>query len=149
MITLEIYGTPISQQRPRFSKKTGRCFDSQAAIKEGVKWQIKSQYREKPLSIPLFMNAIFFMPIAKSHSALKKKQMANGLLGHIQRPDLDNLVKFILDCLNNLVIEDDSLICEMKAKKVYSTQPSTIVRLIPLAKDKVGLLDENILREIV
>lgn len=149
MISIELFGKPIPQKRPRFSTrgKFVSCYDAQAKLKEGYRWQIKSQFREDPLPIPLSISLTFFMPIPKSLSSLKKRQMANGVIAHIKRPDIDNLQKFVLDCLNKIVFEDDSQVCEIFAKKIYSSQPGTLIRLVALADKKEGLLYENCSRE--
>lgn len=149
MICFELFGNPVAQQRPRFARRGNHvaCYDPQSKIKEGYGWQIKSQFREKPITTPLALDLIFFMPIPKSSSGIKKRQMANGIIAHTKKPDLDNLIKFILDCLNKLAFDDDSQIVEIRAKKIYSTKPGTTVRLIPLADEKRKLLYENSARE--
>ncbi len=43
------------------------------------------------------------------------------------KPDLDNLCKSFLDGCNGIVWEDDSLICELIARKEYSTTGGFIV----------------------
>lgn len=149
MISLELYGDPIAQKRPRFSRIGNHvhCYDDQAKIKEGYRWQIRSLYREDPLTIPLAIDLVFFMPIPKSSSGIKKRQMANGIIPHQKKPDLDNCIKFILDTLNGLTFKDDSQISEIRAKKIYSNKPGTLIRLIPLADEKRELLYENCSRE--
>lgn len=149
MITLELFGNPVPQARPRFARrgKFVSCYDNQSKLKEGIKWQIKSQFREEPLTVPLALDLIFFMPIPQSLSGIKKRQMANGVVAHTKKPDLDNLQKFVLDCLNGLVFKDDAQISEIRAKKIYSNKPGTTIRLIPLADAKRELLYENCARE--
>ncbi len=148
MISLEIFGKPTPQMRPRFSTrgKVPHVFDPQSKEKEQYRWQIKSQFREEIMEMPLRMDVTFFMTIPKSTSALKKRQMENGLIGHMKKPDVDNLTKFILDCLNNLVFVDDAQVCDIRSRKIYSSTPRTLIRLIPLADTKKELLYENCLR---
>jgi len=148
MITLEIVGKPIPQKRPRFARKGNfvSCYDDQIVDKKRCQWQILSQFKEEIWEMPLSLDLIFFMPIPKSTSGVKKKQMANGVIGHIKKPDLDNLQKFVLDCLTGLVFKDDSQVCEIRAKKIYSSNPGTTIRLIPLANSKRDLLYENCAR---
>lgn len=145
MISLEIFGNPVPQARPRFYRNKNHvgAFDPKSKEKEQCKWQIKSQFKESLLTMPLAVDVIFFMPIPKSSSKLKKRQMENGVLSHIKKPDIDNLQKFVLDCLNKIVFEDDSQIVEIRAKKIYSVEPRTLIRIIPLSEDKRSLLYEN------
>lgn len=58
----------------------------------------------------------FYMPMPKSLSKKKKKE----LLGypHKHRPDLDNLVKAVLDCL----WEEDSIVSEIHATKQWAEE---------------------------
>jgi len=149
MISIELFGQPVAQQRPRFARRGSgvACYDNQSKVKEGYKWQIKSQYRESPIKTPIALDIIFFMPIPASTSGIKKRQMENGIIAHTKKPDIDNLQKFVLDCLNNLAFEDDSQIVEIRAKKIYSSKPGTTIRLIPLADEKRKLLYENCARK--
>lgn len=143
MISLELFGDPIPLARPRFSNrgKFVKAYDSQSALKEGFKWQIKSQYRESPLTIPLTVDVVFFMPIPKSASGIQKRQMANGIISHIKKPDLDNLLKFYIDCLIGIVVEDDSIIERIVATKKYSNNPGTLIRIY--AQPQIGALHED------
>ncbi|MFP3859254.1 MAG: RusA family crossover junction endodeoxyribonuclease [Bacteroidales bacterium] len=148
MISIELYGNPIPQKRTRFARR-GKIIcgiDDQKHLKEGYRWQIKSQYKEEALKVPVALDIIFYMPIPKSLSGIKKRQMANGIIAHSKKPDLDNLEKFLIDCLNKIVFHDDCQIIEMRTKKIYSTKPGTTVRIIPLADEKRELLYENCTR---
>lgn len=149
LITLELFGDPVPQKRPRFARtsKGVHTYDEQLRLKEGYKWQLRSQFREEALLLPLALDLVFFMPIPKSSSSLKKRQMANGVIGHQKKPDLDNLIKFVLDCLNGLLFRDDAQIGEIRAKKIYSQKPGTLIRAFPLSDEKRTLLYENCQRE--
>lgn len=133
MIHIDLYGEPIPQARHRIARRGNfvHSYDPQAKLKEGYKWQIKSQYREKPLTIPVYLDITFFMPIPKSTSKRLRRQMLDGVCYHMKRPDLDNLQKFVLDCLQDLVLEDDSQVVEIRTKKIYSEKPGTLVRILP------------------
>lgn len=130
MLTLDLYGIPIPWKRPRARGKI--FFDAQAKEKEHIKWQIRSQFRNNPLLLPIKMDMTFFMPIPKYTSGIRKKEMIAGNLHHIKRPDIDNLQKFFLDCMNGLVFQDDSQVVEIHAKKVYADNPGTLIRLYPI-----------------
>jgi Holliday junction resolvase RusA-like endonuclease len=38
---------------------------------------------------------------------------------HVSRPDLDNIIKAVLDALNGIVFDDDAAVCELVASKKY------------------------------
>lgn len=134
MISLDLYGDPIPKKRARTFNNHGRVvtWDSQDKLKEGCKWQLRSQYREEPVGMPVILDVTFFMPIPKSTSKVKQRAMINGTFYHMVKPDVDNLTKWIGDILNGVVIKDDSQIVEIHAKKIYSTKPGTHVRIIPI-----------------
>lgn len=150
MITLDLFGTPVPQARPKFFRRNDHVgsYDPQKNLRDGFRWQIKGQYRNDPLLCPLRLDLIFFMPIPASKSKLKKKQMANGLIAHACKPDLDNLVKFICDAMEGIIFKNDSQIVEMHLKKIYSEKPGTFARILPLADTKESLLYENCARDI-
>ncbi len=134
MISLDLFGPPIPAARPRFNSRTKHAYEvpEQARMKEGYRWQLKSQYREPPLGCALSIDITFYMPIPKATSRPRTRDMLNGKLHHICKPDIDNLQKFVLDCLNGLVIEDDRCVIEIRARKLYSTKPGTLIRLFPV-----------------
>ncbi len=134
MISLDLFGDPIPKKRARTFNNHGRVvtWDSQDKLKEGCKWQVRSQYREEPLQGPVIMDVLFMMPIPKSTSKVKQRAMLNGTYHHMVKPDVDNLTKWIGDILNGVVIKDDSQIVEIRAKKIYSSKPGTYVRVIPV-----------------
>lgn len=47
---------------------------------------------------------VAYYPITKSTSKKKRQQMLAGLIRPTKKPDLDNVIKSILDALNNLLI---------------------------------------------
>jgi len=139
MIQLSVIGTPKALARPRVSSRGGfpRMYDSQTKEKGQTLWQLKPQYSEAPLAGPLAIDLVFAMPIPKSASNIRRRLMIEGELYHIFRPDLDNLSKFILDCMNGFIYIDDSQIQELHARKIYSTIPSTLIRVVPVEEAKI------------
>jgi len=66
------------------------------------------------------------MPIPKGTSKKKRAEM----IYHTKRPDLDNLVKFVKDCMNGIVWHDDSLVAELHAGKLYDENPRTAITVM-------------------
>ena len=131
MILFEIDGPPIPLSRPRSCRKGNfvSIYDSQKKEKAQTQWQIKSFYRESPLSVPLAVELTFYMPIPKMTSKIKKRLMLQGNIHHITKPDIDNLEKYVLDCMNGIVYTDDSHIDVMVCYKKYSEKPRTVVKI--------------------
>lgn len=60
-----------------------------------------------------------YMP-AKSTSKKQLRQMLDGEVFPLKKPDMDNIVKVVADALNGVAYQDDTQIMMVFAKKVYS-----------------------------
>lgn len=121
---------PVPQGRPRFASrgKFTVAFDPNKDKKNWARLQAAQQI-ENPIEDPLKVEITFYMTIPKSTSKKKKKQMLNYEIAHTKKPDIDNLLKFILDALNTVAFRDDSQIWSVIAEKVYSEDPRTEIIL--------------------
>tara|TARA_R110000868_G_scaffold184634_2_gene426274 strand:- start:445 stop:873 length:429 start_codon:yes stop_codon:yes gene_type:complete len=130
IIKIEIHGKPIPQQRPRLSK-SGKAYNKQSKEKRFVQWQIKSEMTNRQISRraqgPLSVSMIFHMPIPSSWS----KKRSKSIIGkpHVIRPDIDNICKFYLDTMNQIIYDDDGQIFELKCKKIYSDNPKVSIEI--------------------
>ena len=112
---------PEAQKRHR---TYGRIqVDPSKEYKNFLKLQLLEKYHGTPLKGALVVNVTFRMPIPSSTSKKRKEAMRAGEIPHVKRPDLDNLVKALLDALNKTIIEDDSQIFSLYMKKTNSDNP--------------------------
>lgn len=125
-VKIVIQGTPIAKKRPRFARhgRYVKTYDEQVDEKRTYKAIIRSQCKEKKEG-PVALDCIFFVPIPKSFSKKKKEEALSGVLKPTKKPDVDNYIKFILDCMNGICWHDDAQVVEIKARKVYSEEPRT------------------------
>lgn len=128
---LEILGDPIPLMRHRsfLCGKHIRSFDPQTKQKEQVRWQLRSQFTDELITVPIALEVKFYMKIPKSTSKVRTKEMIQGKIHHIKRPDIDNLLKFVLDCMNGVIFKDDSQVCVIHAEKIYAEKGHTIIRI--------------------
>lgn len=131
MIVIKIPEKPIPLKRPRACRQGNfiKVYDSQSKEKGRIKRHIFEFYSGNPLTIPISINIEFGMPIPKSTSKAKKLLMSKNEIYHTVKPDIDNLVKLILDCLNGIVFHDDAQVIEITARKKYSLDPFTIIKV--------------------
>lgn len=120
MKTFKLFGNPLAQKRPRVTRFS--TYDPLADQKKEHKSILRDQRGTswKFTNNPLKLTATFFMPIPISY---KKKIVSNQ--DHIKRPDIDNLIKYLLDVANDVIFSDDSHISVITAKKIYDTNPRT------------------------
>lgn len=114
-------GKPVSQGRPRAVKTHNgiRVYNPDADSKQNDRKKIMQQMRAQSLSTrldgPIAVNMTFHM----GQAAKRVTERLNGS-PFPKKPDIDNMVKYYLDVLNDLVFTDDRLIVELWCKKVYS-----------------------------
>ena len=131
---LSVEGNPCSQKRHRHAKRGRRIitYDPSSEDKKKFKTQVQSKIKGRPLKKPLGLSVCFYIRRPKKHyrtgkfSHLLKK---NSPKICIQKPDIDNLIKFVLDACNDLLWEDDKLIYEIESRKVFSENPRTEIEV--------------------
>lgn len=133
MIEIIVSGKPIAKKRPRFARR-GRfvmTYSDQETEEGKFLLMAKEQINCEPLSGPLVLCAMFFMPMPKSMPKYKQALAAEGRLLHIKKPDLDNLLKFSKDCLNGLAWNDDAQVClyGTPTGKRYDPNPRTEIKI--------------------
>ena len=69
---------------------------------------------------------LFGMPYPKSKL---RKDTDLSKIPHNVKPDLDNLIKFVLDCGNSLLWPDDKRVVRLVSEKIYSDEPKTIITI--------------------
>ena len=72
------------------------------------------ELRLKLKELPEDLDIVFYLPMPNTWSIKKKKEMAGQ--PHKQKPDIDNLLKAILDAM----LDDDSGIWKVKAEKRWA-----------------------------
>jgi Holliday junction resolvase RusA-like endonuclease len=77
---------------------------------------------------------IAYYGIPKSASKKKKEAMKNDFLQPAKKPDIDNVVKIILDSLNGIAYKDDTQVVSLEVLKKYSENPRTEVHLMNFGK---------------
>ena len=134
-IKFTVYGDPKGKARPRF-RRIGK-FTTTYTPKETVEYEnkVKKSFRKvinkdyKPLEGPVQADAICFCRIPKSYSKRKRESLINQPC--CTKPDTDNIIKSILDPLNEIAFHDDSQVCKISGLKLYGNLPRVEVTLKP------------------
>lgn len=126
MKQLTIDGVPVAKGRPRLGRYGTYTPKKTQEYEEYVKMCWVAKYGSiQPAEQPLEMNIVFYMPIPKSYSKKQRAEILNGRLKPTKKPDIDNLIKSVLDALNGLAYADDSQIIKVTAVKRYAETGST------------------------
>jgi len=111
---------------PRLSKEG--VYDIRGKDKQWLRWLVKEQWTKPLLSGPLEIHFKF---------GFVTKRIAPY---HTKKPDVDNLVKCVMDCLKKIVIVDDNQVFKISAEKYYSPDDHIRIEIVehpmPLEKGK-------------
>lgn len=126
-ISFSIDGDPVPKARPRLGRG-GHVFTPKKTQLYEQKVKANAQQamgQLAPFNTPVKVEIKAFFSIPNSWT--KKKKEASDLAPHGSRPDLDNVVKAILDGMNGTVFVDDALVSICDAQKFYSHTPCVFV----------------------
>ena len=140
--TITLLGPPIPQPRPRVSAIKGRKGSKGPKARAYVPKKHKvHSYRNSiaalammeiggktVLNQPVAVDIIF---VAARPGNVSVKHFGRDLIWKWTRPDVDNLVKAVLDGLGTIMV-DDALVVELHALKLYAEkggEPRTVVRI--------------------
>lgn len=129
MILLEVHGKPVNWVHHQGYGR--RAFNPKFKEKECTQWQLRAQYNGALLTCPVDIHMVFYMPIPKSTSNVRRRQMLSGRIHHITRPDASNLYYFYENCLKGVVIADDSQVFKYSVEKIYSEKEKVLIKIFP------------------
>lgn len=127
-MTFTIPGEPVGKGRPRVDRGRAHTPEKTKAYEEKVKWCYRAAHgrlHEGPLR--MVVTAVYRIP--KSASRRTREAMIDGEIFPTKIPDIDNVVKCIMDSLNKLAYKDDAQIVRLFAQKFYGTEGHVIVQI--------------------
>jgi len=130
---LTLHVEPLPKERPRATVIGGhaRIYTPRKTVeyekKIGAAW--KSEFGEEPFEGAVSVRIVTFMPIPKSSTKQKRKDMEERKTRPVTKPDADNLAKAILDGLNGIAFRDDNQIVDLSISKYYGQSPKIMVRV--------------------
>lgn len=111
---------PIPWQRAGLSSG-GKFYDRQVHNKLAFGLIVSKQHNDKPvITQPIHLDIQFHFQKPRTHKEI---------IPHIVKPDIDNLVKFVLDALKDILWVDDKIIYKLTCEKKYSPTSQTIITI--------------------
>jgi len=86
----------------------------------------------EPLDEALSLHVIIRIIPAASSSAKKRAAMLSGEIMPTKKPDIDNVVKAVLDGCNKVAFRDDAQVVRLSAEKTYAAIPGVDVVIEPM-----------------
>ena len=129
IIDITIPGKPIAKKRPRFFVRGKHVGAYNPQVTEEGKFILQVQetitkHIPEPTDKPVKLKMLFCFIYPESWSWKKRL----GTPDHESKPDLDNLLKFVMDCLNGVLYRDDKQVMSLQVDKVYYPRNETNIQ---------------------
>lgn len=135
-ITFEIPGKPQGKARPRVvrNKYTGKSHgitpEKTKSYEDLIRWCWQSA---GGLSfgdgVQIEMRIVAEFAIPKSYSKARVREIVQGGLRPVCKPDVDNIQKVVLDALNGIAYRDDAQVVRISCEKRYALDGKSRVRV--------------------
>ena len=128
----EVIGDIKGKARPRVNTYTCKAYTptNTKDYELLVKQYFKIKYpRFVPLENRLKVKIIATFKVPKSITKKDRELIEQGLLSPVKKPDIDNIVKIILDALNQMAFKDDTQITKLEVEKVYGEEEKVYVEI--------------------
>ena len=133
ILRARVFGKPKPQPRARAFKPKGgnvRMYDPSTAEgwKNSIALSVKDQIPSEPINRAVEVEIEFAFPRPKSHVRANGKLKDWAPRQHTAKPDVDNLVKAVMDAFTSIgVWVDDTIVTKLTASKIYEDGPTIIV----------------------
>lgn len=131
--SFKVPGEVKGQGRPRATIRAGHATVYERAEDKSYKGLIqfhavKAMEKEgiaavKPDGEGIYVYAFIYVAIPKSMSRAKRGKALNGDIRPQRKPDLDNVIKAVLDAMNGVVYRDDKEVTSVYLRREYSDMP--------------------------
>lgn len=116
-------GKPQGKQRPRFSRISKTVYTPAKTSK--YEKAIAKAYTDSggkciPADCYVSVSVSAFFPIPKSYTQGKRLACKHNVNRPDKKPDMDNILKVVLDGLNRVAYEDDKQVVELIGRKYYT-----------------------------
>lgn len=128
----EILGPVIGKGRPRVNTYTNIVY---TPTKTKEYESLIQQYfllkypRYIPFEERIYIEIVAQFKVPKGTSKANTEKMLNGEISPAKKPDIDNIVKIILDALNKLAFKDDNQITKLSIDKIYGKEDKVYVKI--------------------
>lgn len=138
MIKFRYNGEPVGKGRPRVTARGGKFahaytpkktkdFENDIRFAFNVANCEKTPVYDKDASLVAELTFAFEVP--KSYSKKRRAACLSGEIGHTKKPDIDNVVKSVLDALEGGAFESDASVIWIFAEKKYAEEPYVDVKI--------------------
>ncbi len=128
----EVPAKIVGKGRPRLNSYTGVVYtptktkDYEELVKQ---YFLISNPNANMLDKRVKIEIKAYFAISKSVTKKEKEEMLNGNISPTKKPDIDNIIKIVLDALNKFVIVDDVQVTRISVEKLYALEEKIYVKI--------------------
>ena len=128
----EVPAKIIGKGRPRLNSYTGQVYtptrtkDYESLVEQYFLLKYP-RYKAIEGRAKVTINAYFEVP--KSTSKSMKEEMLENKISPTKKPDIDNVVKIVLDAMNKFAFKDDTQITKIEVEKIYSEVEKLYIKI--------------------
>lgn len=149
MFELTYRGRIQAQQRPRMAvrKNKGKSYATVYEAKESRDFKSSVHYMAqkvlessglKPYAVECRLVLVAYIKMPNSFSKKKKEEALTGQLFPTRKPDIDNVLKSVMDAVNGVFYDDDKLVAEVRASKRYANHDGLYMYVERLSEEYQG-----------
>lgn len=128
----EVPGKVIGKGRPRLNSYTGIVYtptktkDYEILVEE---YFLLKYSKFKILEGRIKVSIIAYFSIPKTTKKSDINEMLDNNISPTKKPDIDNIVKVILDSMNKFAFKDDNQITKLEVEKRYSLEDKIYIKI--------------------
>ena len=128
----EVPGKITGKGRPRVNSYTGIVYtptktkDYETLVEQ---YFLLKYPRFKALEGRIKVNIIAYFSIPKTTKKSDINEMLENNISPTKKPDIDNIVKAILDSMNKFAFKDDNQITKLEVEKKYAIEDKVYVKI--------------------
>jgi Holliday junction resolvase RusA-like endonuclease len=151
IIRFTVMGEPVRWQRPG-QTKTGRRFSPKEVedAKLAIAHEAALVWKGLPYMGPCRISGVFIFSIPKSWPPALRAAAHEGRVDHISDPDIDQLLKLVMDGLSDLLVVDDNQFSRFgRSAKRYGgpARSEIVIELLEQPPDAVTPGQKRIMRD--
>ena len=128
----EVPGKVIGKGRPRLNSYTGVVYtptktkDYETLVEQ---YFLLKYPRFKALEGRIKVNIIAYFSIPKIIKKSDINEMLENNISPTKKPDIDNIVKVVLDSMNKFAFKDDNQITKLEVEKKYALEDKVHIKI--------------------
>ena len=132
MYEFEVPGKITGKARPRLNTLTGKAYtpgntkDYEMLIKQYFKIKYP---KYETLEGRIKVKIVAYFEIPKTTTKKQKDLILSNEISPTKKPDIDNIVKIILDALNKMAFKDDNQITKLEVEKLYAEKEKVYIKV--------------------